>query len=92
MLYWLAPSVVSTKGMRWAMSEKSCSVIMTSVSQNVHLREEVTYTNYHRFRSSIQVFYAGKNITNNAKKAKKQPSPAPPSQQPTTVPQSAPPK
>ena len=63
-----------------------------SMSQNVHLREEVTYTNYHRFRSSIQVFYGGKNITNNGSKTKNQPSSAPPSQQPTTVPQSPPQK
>jgi hypothetical protein len=57
------------------------------MSQNVHMREIVTYSNYHRFRSSIRVFYGGKDITNNGKAASKQ---APPSKGPTTAPQNSP--
>lgn len=54
------------------------------LSQNVHMREIVTYSDYKRWRSSIQVFYGGKDITNNGKAASQE---APPSKGPTTAPQ-----
>ncbi len=35
-----------------------------ALSQNVNMDEMVTYTNYHRFRTSIHILYNGKEITN----------------------------
>lgn len=57
------------------------------LSQDVHMREVVKYTNYHQFRTSIQVLYNGKDITGNGAPAGNQaPAPPPASKQPTTVP------
>jgi hypothetical protein len=39
-----------------------------SLSQNVNMDEMVTYTSYHRFRTSIRVIYNGKDITNQPQK------------------------
>lgn len=52
------------------------------MSQDVHIRQIVKYTNYKRFRSSIKIIYGGQDITNN-----KQPD----TQKPATPP-AAPPK
>ncbi|HTV83274.1 MAG TPA: hypothetical protein VME18_11540 [Acidobacteriaceae bacterium] len=38
------------------------------LSQSVNMDEMVTYTNYHRFRTSIRVIYNGKDITNQPQK------------------------
>lgn len=52
------------------------------LSQDVHIRQIVKYTNYKRFRSSIKIIYGGQDITNNKQ----------PDAQKPTQPQSAPPK
>jgi hypothetical protein len=53
-----------------------------SLSQNVNMDEMVTYTNYHRFRTSIRVLYNGKDITNNSKSGQSQPNSQPPAASP----------
>jgi hypothetical protein len=48
------------------------------LSQDVHMRETLKYTNYHEFHTSIRVIYQGQDITGNPQK---QPSgQTPPSQ------------
>ena len=48
------------------------------LSQDVHIRETLKYTNYKRFRSSVTVLYNGQKIDNN----QKQPPQTPPAQPP----------
>jgi len=38
------------------------------LSQDVHMRETVKYTNYHEFHTSIRVIYQGQDITGNPQK------------------------
>jgi hypothetical protein len=58
------------------------------LSQDVHMRETLKYTNYHEFHTSIRVIYQGQDITGNPQKqppAQTPPSsgsPSPPSGQP----------
>ena len=58
------------------------------LSQDVHMRETLKYTNYHEFHTSIRVIYQGQDITGNPQKqppAHTPPSsgsPSPPSGQP----------
>lgn len=58
------------------------------LSQDVHMREVVKYSNYRQFHTRIRVLYGGKDITGNGAPANNQPPPPnpPPAQQPTTVP------
>jgi hypothetical protein len=50
-----------------------------ALSQNVNMDEMVTYTNYHRFRTSIRVLYNGKEIPSNTQQP---PASSTPPQQP----------
>lgn len=55
------------------------------LSQDVHMRETVKYTNYHQFRTSIRILYGGQDITNQANQTNQQKQPSgqqPPQQQP----------
>lgn len=38
------------------------------LSQDVHMRETLKYTNYHQFHTSIRVIYGGQDITGNPQK------------------------
>ena len=42
------------------------------LSQDVHMRETVKYTNYHQFRTSIRILYGGQDITNQANQTNQQ--------------------
>ena len=61
------------------------------LSQDVHMRETVKYTNYHQFRTSIRILYGGQDITNQANQTNQQKqAPAgqtPPAQQQPAKPQ-----
>jgi len=48
------------------------------LSQDVHMRETLKYTNYHEFHTSIRVIYQGQDITGNPQKGPS--GQAPPSQ------------
>lgn len=43
------------------------------LSQDVHMRETLKYTNYHEFHTSIRVIYQGQDITGNPQKQTGQP-------------------
>jgi hypothetical protein len=45
------------------------------LSQNVHMRETLKYTNYHQFHTSIRVIYGGQDITGDPQKAPANPTP-----------------
>lgn len=53
-----------------------------SISQNVNMDEMVTYTNYHRFRTSIRVLYNGKDITSQTQPNQSKPGTPPPAGSP----------
>ncbi|HEX3661809.1 MAG TPA: hypothetical protein VHU89_10285 [Acidobacteriaceae bacterium] len=44
------------------------------LSQNVHMRETVKYTNYHQFHTSIRVIYGGQDITGSPQKGPANPT------------------
>jgi hypothetical protein len=46
------------------------------MAEDVHIREIVTYTNYKRFGSDVQIFYKGQDITNTGEKQKTNTTPA----------------
>jgi hypothetical protein len=46
------------------------------LSDNVHLRETLKYTNYHEFHTSIRVIYGGQDITGNPDKGPDKGSPS----------------
>src|SRR5271170_2123040 len=50
------------------------------ISQDVHIREFVKYTDYKQFKSTVKITYDGQDITGNGAKpdASSQPSPTPP--------------
>lgn len=52
------------------------------VSQNVHLRETVKYTNYNQFRSTIRILRDGQEIGGDNNGSQQQPAPNPPAQTP----------
>ena len=59
------------------------------LSEDVHMRETLKYTNYHEFHTSIRVIYGGQDITGNPSKT----PPAgqtPPSSTPPATPQTPP--
>jgi hypothetical protein len=58
-----------------------------ALSQNVNMDEMVTYTNYHRFRTSIRVIYNGKDITNQSQPKTQPPAGSVPQSQPPAQPQ-----
>ena len=53
-----------------------------ALSQNVNMDEMVTYTNYHRFRTSIRVLYNGKEIPNESQPGQPPPAGSTPPPQP----------
>jgi len=55
------------------------------LSQDVHMRETVKYTNYKQYRSTIRVLFQGQDISNG-----QQPAQQPPSQQQQTSPPAKP--
>ncbi|HTV06463.1 MAG TPA: hypothetical protein VME86_13935 [Acidobacteriaceae bacterium] len=55
------------------------------MSDDVHMRETVKYTNYKRFRSTIRVIFQGQDISNGTNGKQ------PPNNQPQTQPQTQPP-
>jgi hypothetical protein len=61
------------------------------LSQDVHMRETVKYTNYHQFRTSIRILYGGQDITSESNQTGQQKqAPAgqtPPAQQQPAKPQ-----
>jgi hypothetical protein len=58
------------------------------LSDDVHMRETVKYTNYHEFHTSIRVIYQGQDITGNPQKqAPASGSQTPPQTPPPTTPQ-----
>ena len=58
------------------------------LSESVNMDEMVTYSNYHRFRTSIRVLYNGKEIPNQSQPGQSQPGQTPPA---GSTPQSQPP-
>lgn len=52
------------------------------LSQSVNMDEMVTYSNYHRFRTSIRVLYNGKEIPNQSQPGQQPPNPQPPAGSP----------
>jgi hypothetical protein len=55
------------------------------LSQDVHMRETLKYTNYHQFHTSIRVIYGGQDITGNPQKGPAN-QPPPPSPAPASNP------
>jgi len=63
------------------------------LSQDVHMRETVKYTNYHEFHTSIRVIYGGQDITGNPQKQPNGQAPSPQQTQkpgPSTPPSTSP--
>lgn len=58
------------------------------MSQDVHMRETVKYTNYKQYRSTVRVLFDGQDISNSKQPA--QGGQQPPAQQPQQQPQSKP--
>ncbi|MFY9745701.1 MAG: hypothetical protein WA891_14880 [Acidobacteriaceae bacterium] len=59
------------------------------LSQDVHMRETLKYTNYHEFHTSIRVIYQGQDITGNPQKTPSGQSPSsqtPPPATPSAAP------
>lgn len=56
------------------------------LSQDVHMRETLKYTNYHQYRTSIRVIYGGRDIT-GASTPQKQTPPDPKTPPPASQPQ-----
>jgi hypothetical protein len=58
------------------------------LSEDVHMRETLKYTNYHEFHTSIRVLYQGQDITGDPKKqpptGQSQPTQTPSQTQPST--------
>jgi hypothetical protein len=55
------------------------------LSQDVHIRETLKYTNYKQYRSSVRVLFEGQDISNNNGNGSTQsPAQQPPGQQPPT--------
>jgi hypothetical protein len=63
-----------------------------ALSEDVHMREVLKYTNYKRFRSNVRVTFQGQDIS-NGQDSSGQPAQQPPQQAPTQqAPQQAPPQ
>jgi hypothetical protein len=63
------------------------------LSEDVHMRETLKYTNYHEFHTSIRVLYQGQDITGDPNKqppAGQSPAPTPSQTQPQTPPPTKP--
>jgi hypothetical protein len=54
------------------------------LSQDVHMRETLKYTNYHEFHTSIRVIYQGQDITGNPQKTPSGQTPSSPTQPPAS--------
>jgi hypothetical protein len=54
------------------------------LSQDVHMRETLKYTNYHEFHTSIRVIYQGQDITGNPQKQPSGQTPSSQTQPPAT--------
>ena len=48
------------------------------LSQDVHMRETLKYTNYKQYRSTIRVIFQGQDISNGQQPAQQTPPPAKP--------------
>ena len=58
------------------------------LSEDVHMRETLKYTNYHEFHTSIRVIYQGQDITGNPQKTPAGQTPSSPAQPPASQPTS----
>jgi hypothetical protein len=57
-----------------------------SLSQDVHIRETLKYTDYKQYRSSFRVIFQGQDVTGNGSGDNQSPSQQPPQQAPTQQP------